>query len=67
MAGKAAVENAVNGITGTHGRLRARRHATASTPARPKLVPLMEVANVEKKVPRAWINEAGNGVNQPVH
>ncbi len=23
----------------------------------------MEVANVEKKIPREWINEAGNGVN----
>ena len=28
-----------------------------------KLIPLMEVANVEKKIPREWINEAGNGVN----
>ena len=24
----------------------------------------MEVANVEKKIPREWINEAGNGVTQ---
>ena len=30
-----------------------------------KLVDLVEVANVEKKVPREWINEAGNGVLQP--
>ena len=27
-----------------------------------KLVPLMEVANVEKKIPREWINEDGTGV-----
>lgn len=29
-----------------------------------KLVNLSEVANKEKKVPREWINEAGNGMNQ---
>ena len=28
------------------------------------LEPLDIVANFEKKVPREWINEAGNGVNQ---
>jgi hypothetical protein len=28
-----------------------------------KLIPLMEVANVEKKIPREWINAEGNGVN----
>ena len=30
-----------------------------------KLVDLSNVANVEKKVPREWINAAGNGVEQP--
>ena len=30
-----------------------------------KLVPLMQVANAEKKIPREWINEAGNGVLHP--
>ena len=29
------------------------------------LEPLEIVANVEKKVPREWINAAGNGVEQP--
>ena len=29
------------------------------------LEPLDIVANFEKKVPREWINEAGNGVEQP--
>ncbi len=28
------------------------------------LIPLSEVANTERKIPREWINEAGNGVNQ---
>ena len=40
---------------------------TASYACKTKLIPLMEVANVEKKVPREWINAEGNGVNQPVH
>jgi 6-phosphofructokinase 1 len=29
-----------------------------------KLMDLVDVANTEKKVPDAWINEAGNGLNQ---
>ena len=29
-----------------------------------ELLPLSEVANTEKKVPREWINEEGNGVTQ---
>ena len=62
MAGKAAVENAVNGI---NGRMIGFERAVidGKYACKTKLVPLMEVANVEKKVPRAWINEAGNGVN----
>ena len=28
------------------------------------MVDVTKVANFEKKVPRAWINEAGNGVTQ---
>ena len=30
-----------------------------------KLIGLGEVANVEKLVPREWINARGNGVEQP--
>lgn len=29
-----------------------------------KLIPLSDVANTEKKIPREWINEAGNFVNE---
>jgi 6-phosphofructokinase 1 len=29
------------------------------------LLPLETVANTEKKVPREWINEAGNGILPP--
>ena len=31
---------------------------------RTKLLNLTDVANTERKLPREWINEAGNGVNQ---
>ena len=61
MAGKAAVENAVNGINGCmigFERVIKNGKYTCKT----KLIPLSEVANVEKKIPREWINEDGTGV-----
>jgi 6-phosphofructokinase 1 len=60
LAGQAAVEHAVAGVTGK---------MTAF--ARPKdgpyrcdivLVDLKDVANTEKKIPREWINADGNGL-----
>ena len=63
MAGKVAVENAVNGINGRMiGFERGVRDGKYA--CKTKLIPLMEVANTEKKVPREWINEEGNGVTQ---
>ena len=62
MAGKVAVENAVNGINGRMIGFE-RGVQNGKYACRTKLIPLMEVANVEKKIPREWINEAGNGVN----
>ena len=62
MAGKVAVENAVNGINGRMIGFE-RGIQDGKYACRTKLIPLMEVANVEKKIPREWINEAGNGVN----
>ena len=61
MAGKAAVENAISGI---NGRMIAfeRGIQNGHYACKTKLVPLMEVANVEKKIPREWINEDGTGV-----
>lgn len=63
MAGKAAVENAIAGI---NGRMIAfeRSIQNGHYACKTKLVPLMEVANVEKKIPREWINEDGTGVNR---
>ena len=63
MAGKVAVENAVNGINGRMIGFE-RGVQDGKYACRTKLIPLMEVANVEKKIPREWINEEGNGVNR---
>ena len=62
MAGKVAVENAINGINGRMIGFE-RGIKDGKYACRTKLIPLMEVANVEKKIPREWINEAGNYVN----
>ena len=63
LAGKVAVENAISGI---NGRMIAfeREDKDGQYTCKTKLIPLMEVANVEKKIPREWINETGNGVNR---
>ncbi len=64
LAGKAAVEAAVSGTTDKMVAFKCTRdggeyHCEIS------LEPLDIVANFEKKVPREWINEAGNGIEQP--
>ena len=64
MAGKAAVENAVNGITDKMVGFE-RGTMDGRYLCKTKLLPLTEVANTEKKVPREWINAEGNGVEQP--
>lgn len=64
MAGKAAVENAISGINGRmigFERGVQNGHYACKT----KLVPLMEAANTERKIPREWINASGNGLNRP--
>lgn len=61
-AGAAAVEQAVKGETGKMvGFQCVRQHGYACDTV---LVPLEQVANAEKKVPREWINEAGDNVTQ---
>ena len=63
LAGKMAVEAAVSGVTDKMVAFRCTRSG-ADYHCEPHLIPLTDVANVEKKVPREWINEAGNGVTQ---
>ena len=64
MAGKAAVEAAVSGQT---DKMVAFERITENGiySCKTKLIGLGEVANVEKLVPREWINARGNGVEQP--
>lgn len=62
MAGKAAVENAVAGTTDKMVGFKCSRNGGYQCEV--DLLPLEIVANTEKKVPREWINEAGNGLNQ---
>ncbi len=61
LAGKVAVESAINGETGKMVAFQ-RDESEGEYVCKTKLVPLKDVANLEKKVPREWINEAGNNV-----
>ena len=62
LAGQAAVEAAAEGFTDKMVASQCTRDG--SYECKTVLEPLDIVANFEKKVPRAWINEAGNGVTQ---
>jgi 6-phosphofructokinase 1 len=64
LAGKTAVEAAVAGETDKMVAFDCSREGGVYS-CKTKLIGLTEVANVEKKVPREWINEAGNGVLTP--
>ena len=63
MAGKAAVENAVNGTTDRMVAFQ-RETENGSYACRIKLLPLTDVANTEKKLPLEWINADGNGISE---
>ncbi len=60
-AGEAAVLNAVAGITDKMVGFSCDR--TDGYKCEISLLDLTDVANTEKKIPREWINEEGNGVN----
>jgi len=64
QAGAAAVEAAVSGMTDKMVAFECTRDENGYT-CKTVLQPLDIVANFEKKVPREWINERGNGVEQP--
>ena len=63
MAGKAAVENAVAGVTDKMIAFE-RTYEDGKYVCRTKLLNLTDVANTEKKVPLKWINKDGNGMTQ---
>lgn len=64
MAGRVAVESAVAGFTDKMVAFECTRDH-GKYECRTILQPLEIVANIEKKVPREWINPAGNGLEQP--
>ena len=63
MAGKAAVENAVAGITDKMVAFE-REIVDGHYVCKTKLIDLSDVANTEKKVPLTWINDTHNGVKR---
>ncbi len=64
LAGKTAVEAAVAGETDKMVAFQCTRAGGVYT-CKTILEPLDVCANIEKKVPREWINPMGNGVEQP--
>lgn len=62
QVGAAAVKAAMNGATGQMAVI--RRENTLPYRVAYDSVPVSQVANQVKYVPREWINEAGNGVTQ---
>ena len=64
MAGKAAVENAVAGITDKMVGFERVTGPDGKYECRIKLFDLSVVANAEKKLPLEWINETGDGITQ---
>ena len=63
MAGQMAVKHAVKGETDKM--VAFEREVGDEYKCKTKLINLTDVANREKKVPREWINEEGNGIKQP--
>jgi 6-phosphofructokinase 1 len=63
LAGQTAVRSAVEGMTDYM--VGFERADSAEYKCNIKLIPLDEVANTERVIPREWINEAGNGLLQP--
>ena len=62
-AGQAAANNAINGITDKMVGFACTRE-NGQYQCQTKLFDLTVVANAEKKVPREWINEEGDNVNE---
>jgi len=63
MSGKAAVENAVAGLTDKMVGFE-RTYENGKYVCKTKLFNLTDVANTEKKFPREWINAEGNGIEK---
>lgn len=64
-AGRTAVLEAVNGQTDKMVAFRRTSDDLGNYVCETVLVDLTACANTERKVPREWINEAGNNINKP--
>ncbi len=64
LAGRKAVEYAIDGITDKMVAFKRAADEKGAYKCEIELLDLTAVANAEKKVPREWINEKGNGLNQ---
>lgn len=64
LAGKTAVELAVSGVTDKMVGFERSYDSDGNYVCNIKLMELDAVANAEKKVPREWINDQGNGLNK---
>lgn len=63
LAGQTAVKSAVEGMTDYM--VGCARPENGEYKFEIKLIPLNDVANTERKIPREWINEEGNGLLKP--
>ena len=65
LAGKTAVEKAIEGASDMMVSFKCSRGKNLSDyKCEVELIPLEDVANYEKKVPREWINKKGNNVKK---
>ncbi len=64
LAGKTAVEAALEGVTDKMIAFERGLDEKGEYVCNTRLINLADVANREKKIPREWINENGNGVTQ---
>ncbi|MBQ5825059.1 MAG: diphosphate--fructose-6-phosphate 1-phosphotransferase, partial [Clostridia bacterium] len=64
MAGETAVLKAVEGYTDYCIGFDRQTGANGEYVCAPKLIPLSDIANTERKLPREWINAEGNFVTQ---
>ncbi len=62
LAGREAVKQAVNGVTGKM--VAFEREEGPEYKCKTRLLNLEDVVNKEKKVPAEWINEDGNGIKE---
>lgn len=62
LAGQTAVRSAIDGMTDYM--IGFERPSAGEYRCDIKLIPLDQVANAERKIPREWINDEGNGLKQ---